>query len=84
MFDDGADEEFDDESGGEARKMKRIVDPHLPSKDEVEEHNLTHLPVRNWCKHCMRGRGKHLAHEASKGCSGQSGRIQLRLVFPRR
>ena len=45
--------------------MRSIGDPRLPSPREVEEHNLTHLPYRNWCPHCVRGRGKDLDHRKS-------------------
>ena len=27
--------------------------PITPSKREIETHNLTHLPYRSWCKHCV-------------------------------
>ena len=43
-------------------RMKKVGDPRLPSPKEVEEHNLTHVPYRNWCPHCIRGRGKDLDH----------------------
>ena len=33
-----------------------------PSKRERLEHELTHLPYRSWCRHCVRGRGKNDAH----------------------
>ena len=33
-----------------------------PSKRERQEHELTHLPYRSWCRHCVRGRGKNDAH----------------------
>ena len=33
-----------------------------PTEAEVEEHNLTHLPYRSWCRHCVRGRGKEMPH----------------------
>ena len=32
--------------------------PLEPTKEEREEHEKTHLPFRNWCRHCVRGRGK--------------------------
>ena len=35
-----------------------MLNPPLPSTEEVEEHNLTHLPFRNWCSHCVRGTGR--------------------------
>ena len=28
--------------------------PVLQRESEVEEHELTHLPFRNWCRHCAR------------------------------
>ena len=27
--------------------------PVLPSEAEVEQHELTHLPFRNWCRQCV-------------------------------
>ena len=55
-FDEAA---SDDE---ESRKVKKMMDPLLPSESEVREHQLTHLPFRNWCHHCVRGRGKETNH----------------------
>ena len=56
--------ESDVDGDGEAgdRKTKRLQDPQMPSKLEVEEHELTHLPFINWCRHCVRGRGKEFPH----------------------
>ena len=48
-----------EEEGG---RMRNIGDPRLPSKREVDNHYLTHVPYRNWCPHCVRGRGKDLDH----------------------
>ena len=44
------------------RHAMRMLDPRLPSRDEVLRHNLTHMPYRNWCPHCVRGRGKEMDH----------------------
>ena len=42
--------------------------PVLPSEAEVEQHELTHLPFRSWCRHCVRAEGKESPHhEASPG-----------------
>ena len=51
-------------AGGEGggAKMRNIGDPRLPTQKEVDEHNLTHVPYRNWCPHCVKGRGKDLDH----------------------
>ena len=29
-----------------------------PSKREIEEHMLTHIPYRSWCPHCVRGKAR--------------------------
>jgi hypothetical protein len=39
-----------------------MLDPKLPSKAEIEEHMLSHLPYRNWCEHCVKGRGRQMDH----------------------
>ena len=44
------------------RNPRKMLDPKLPSQREVEEHCLTHLPYRNWCSHCVQGKGKAAPH----------------------
>ena len=47
----------------EFRRVKKIVDPKMPTKSEKENHELAgHLPFRSWCEHCIRGKG----HEAGR------------------
>ena len=61
-------EEQQDESS--VRHLAKILNPQLPSKEEVDEHNLTHLPFRNWCSHCVRGTGRvadHRVHQRDDG-----------------
>ena len=43
-------------------RVKRMTDPRRPTEREVEDHNRTHLPYRNWCPRCVRARGKDLDH----------------------
>ena len=50
--------EVEDEAESGSRKVKKMQDPIRPSAGEVCEHNLTHLPYRSWCEHCVKGRGK--------------------------
>ena len=50
-------DEDEDEEYGVRRSVKKL-DPREPSKEEREEHEKTHLPFRNWCRHCVRGRCK--------------------------
>ena len=40
------------------RNPRKLLDPKLPTKKDVDEHNLTHLPYRNWCQYCVEGKGK--------------------------
>ena len=50
------DEDSDEETG--MRKMLKKLDPSKPTDEERREHELTHLPFRSWCRHCVRGRGR--------------------------
>jgi len=61
---DLGDEDLEEEESGslEAAKVKRMLDPKLPSQSEVDEHMMTHLPYRNWCEHCVKGRGRQMDH----------------------
>ena len=46
------------------RSPRQLQDPKLPSKKEVEDHNLAgHMPYRNWCTFCVMGRGKATPHK---------------------
>ena len=59
----GVDEELHGElSGGEEIEKIAQSSPLKPSAQEVDERNVTHLPYRSWCNHCVRGRGRALAH----------------------
>ena len=48
------DEDKEEEETQEADKPKQIWKPLRPTNKEVEEHNLTHLPFRNWCVFVLR------------------------------
>ena len=36
----------------------RKHDLRQPSDQKREEHKMTHLPFRSWCRHCIMGRGR--------------------------
>lgn len=46
----------------ESVKAKGIPRPSRPSKREVAEHELTHIPYREWCVHCRRASGRAGPH----------------------
>ena len=48
--------------GEEAELPKTIKVDSRPSKEEVNRHNVTHMPYRRWCPHCVRGKAKRRAH----------------------
>ena len=55
MSEEGVDMELEEEYG--MRVPRKMQDPKLPSREEVEDHCKTHLPYRSWCRHCVMGKG---------------------------
>ena len=53
----------EEEADRGVRKPARMSDPREPSEEERKEHEMTHLPYRSWCKHCVGGRGKDAPHK---------------------
>ena len=54
----------------EAQPAKGLRSPYIPTKAEIDEHELTHLPPRSWCKHCVACRSyedQHRTRELSEG-----------------
>ena len=41
----------------EIEPLKVPSSPSQPTAAEIEEHRITHLPFRRWCRECMMGRG---------------------------
>ena len=58
--------EEETETGGEERGVVKTLDPRQPSEEERRTHNLTHLPYRNWCERCVKGRGREADHKQLK------------------
>ena len=46
----------------EAERPRGLRDPGKPSKSEIEEHEITHIPFRLWCSACILGRAKDKLH----------------------
>ncbi len=42
----------------ECQEAKTTTQPKKPSPEEVAARELTHLPYRSWCSHCVCGRGR--------------------------
>ena len=58
--------ESEGEEGEEAVRVEMKKAPQMPSKEEVEEHNITHIPFRDWCPHCIRGKAMGEPHSSKK------------------
>ena len=56
----------DEDEGEEGRVAVGLPSPVRVSKKEREEHNLTHIPYRSWCKICVRMRGMNKQHRKAK------------------
>ena len=57
---------------GETEESKRLRVPrraNAPTKDEIEQHEITHFPPRDWCPHCVAGHGISHQHRKSKESS---------------
>ena len=66
-----ASDKVDEEIGEEAQAPRRAAaktmrDPGEPTAEEIKRHNVTHLPYRSWCSHCVRGRGVGHPHLSRK------------------
>ena len=45
------------------RKAVKTRDPRKPSREKIIEQELAgHLPMRDWCPHCVKGRGMEVKH----------------------
>ena len=75
-------DEGEESAGKGERTMKRVMNPLLPSKVEVEEHALSHLPFRSWCPHCIRGRGKEASHLRSQSKERGLDEFHVDYCFP--
>jgi hypothetical protein len=68
-----------DGSGGDqvGAAVKTRPRPVLPTPAEVTEHEATHHPYRNWCRHCVAGAGRRDGHAAVSHDSRDEGIVTL-------
>ena len=45
---------------------RKVANPIMPSEQEIAERCET-FRFRNWCRHCVRGRGAEMPHRKSTG-----------------
>ena len=63
----GIEGEMQEEAESGSRRVVKLQDPKKPTEEEVKEHQLTHLPFRSWCKHCVAGKGTETPCRRSEG-----------------
>ena len=51
-----------EEEGGEVQPQRMVRAPGDPTEAEREEHEITHVPYRSWCEHCVKSRGEDGQH----------------------
>ena len=56
-----------DDVDEEVEPVRIAPDPGKPTERQIEEHRITHLPFRSWCRWCILGRGRGLQHRARMG-----------------
>ena len=59
---DGREASEDAREEQDERKPKIVTDIKGPTEWERLVHDLTHIPYRPWCRHCVAGRGKSRYH----------------------
>ena len=67
--DDVGHEEIDQENQEDDEEARRPVgteSTYTPTEEEVREHMLTHCQTRNWCPHCVKGKGVVAPHWAGE------------------
>ena len=69
------------EKGEEAEGSKGINRGTKPSKKELEEHERTHLPFRNWCKHCVFGKAKSSPHRKADAREGEKPVVSIDYMY---
>ena len=52
--------ELDEEE--ETQPVRALSSPNMPTVSEVREHEIDHIPFRNWCKACIEGFGQERGH----------------------
>ena len=78
---DGIEEEEEEEEESGRRRVEKRMDPRMPTSDERKEHEMTHIPFRNWCRHCVRGRGKEEACRKTEREEGRVPEVHMDFMF---
>ena len=51
-----------DVDSAEGTASRALPAPPKPTRQMIEDHEVSHLPFRSWCTSCVRGRAKSMPH----------------------
>ncbi len=54
----------------EAVTPKQVPDVISPTAQEVKDHEITHIPFRNWCEHCVKGKSVERPYKSTDHTPG--------------
>ena len=74
-------EDVEHDAEEEAEPQRSMSDPGKPSLAQIKEHDLTHIPMRPWCRHCVRGKAKDKASLRICGAYSENLRPRVRLDY---
>ena len=58
-----AEQEPEEAAEDEGFAARALPAPPRSTTEMVASHNVSHIPFRSWCSHCVRGRGKSYYHK---------------------
>ena len=71
---------------GQSRQLRMYKDIRWPTKDEWEQHQITHKPYKEWCSFCVQGRGRACRHQRTTNdeeqAAGTMPEISVDYCFP--
>eukprot|EP00971_Amphidinium_carterae_P291486 5786554-Amphidinium_carterae.1 len=65
----------------QANPPKQLRQPPQPTKQEQEQHRISHMPYRSWCPICVAAKGQSVHHR--RGALKEQSLIQLDYAYTR-
>ena len=54
-----------EEQPAEVEPLRQAKDPGQPTRQQLADHRITHVPFRSWCRWCVMGRARGAQHRGS-------------------
>ena len=69
------------EAEEETAPRDSLPNPELPSQSEIDDHNVDHCPYRSWCRFCVEGRAREMAHKLQDEATRKIATISFDYLF---